>query len=96
MAGLFCILASYPQDIIRTRVMCEVDVPLSKRKYKPILYDGGFISCARNLSRKGGFKAFWYGFNACAINYVLACATQLAGYENIKNIFMKVTDPFVE
>ncbi len=41
--------------------MCEVDVPLNKRKYKPIMYDGGIINCARNLYRKGGFKGnfFW-------------------------------------
>jgi solute carrier family 25 carnitine/acylcarnitine transporter 20/29 len=63
MAGVCCWCASYPQDVIKTRM--QADGVVGKPKYK------NFIHCY-NVTRLEGslfnpYSAFWRGFGATAI-----------------------------
>lgn len=56
ISGFLCICVSYPQDMIRTRVMCESDTPKHLRKYKSKFMDGGVMSCAKYIYRRSKLR----------------------------------------
>jgi solute carrier family 25 carnitine/acylcarnitine transporter 20/29 len=59
IAGLFCTIASYPQDVIKTKIQLDI---AGTRKYNAKWKDGGVVSCAKDIMKNEGFKGFWRGF----------------------------------
>lgn len=55
-AGFTCCVATYPLDVIKTRLQCEIMLEVDQRQYKPKRYDGGFSECAKAIYRSHGAK----------------------------------------
>lgn len=93
MAGLGCWLASYPQDLIKTRIQCDFGIG-DQRRYRPdpVLKDGGFVECAREIYKKDGLLGFWRGFSVCGTRAVFANAVGFYAYEKAKDIFLYQED----
>lgn len=86
IAGLACWLASYPQDVVKTRLQCDLSTG-SNQKYPAIYKDGGFTNCTMEIYRQEGLRGFWRGFSACAMRAVFANAVGFYAYESAKDIF---------
>jgi hypothetical protein len=42
--------------MIKTKIQCEILLPVNKRRYTAMLYDGGFYRCMKDIYLKGGLK----------------------------------------
>ena len=100
VSGLMCWTASYPQDIIKSRIQIQSD---THRKYTAVMFDGGFIDCWRQTVRNEGYMALWKGFGPCAARAVVANAAGFCTYETALKFLRKqnpqnanTVKPFVE
>jgi len=82
-AGLLSWGMVYPQDILKTRLQCDVGLT---RKYPmhPYLKDGGIINCAKDIYRTNGIKGFLKGISACSLKGIIAEATTFLVYEEAR------------
>jgi solute carrier family 25 carnitine/acylcarnitine transporter 20/29 len=72
VAGIGCWLASYPQDLIKSRLQVQ------SAANSPYL---GFIDCAAKTLRTEGFRGLWVGFGTCAARAFIANAVGFFAYE---------------
>lgn len=79
-AGLFCCLASYPFDIIKTRIQCEIMTKKEERIFRARYFDGGVSECARVIYKQFGIRGFFNGFPSCITYYIIGCSAQFTGY----------------
>jgi len=71
-------VVSYPQDIIKSRIQVQ---PKLYPPHRLLRFDGGFVSCAQQIRREGGFRGFWVGFGPCAARAMPANAVGFLVYE---------------
>lgn len=81
LAGLACWLASYPQDVIKSRLQTQSVFAPASSHYASRFGDGGFFVCAKQLTDSGGWRALWRGFGTCAVRAVWANAFGFICYE---------------
>ncbi|KAM3138550.1 hypothetical protein pb186bvf_009302 [Paramecium bursaria] len=79
-AGFTCCIASYPFDVIKTKLQCEITTPEKQRNYKSKFYDGGILGCYKSIMKQNGCSGFWIGFRSCSIYYMTGCAAQFSVY----------------
>jgi len=51
IAGMGSWICSYPFDLVKTKIQCEIDPIVLRSKYKenPFLFDGGAINCYKEI-----------------------------------------------
>ncbi|KAM3134457.1 hypothetical protein pb186bvf_013423 [Paramecium bursaria] len=92
LGGVACWCIGYPQDTVKTILQCENKTG-KNRIYKPILYDGGFYDCAKQLVAKEGFRSLWKGFSVCIFRAFYANAIGFYSYETSKSL---ITNKYVQ
>jgi solute carrier family 25 carnitine/acylcarnitine transporter 20/29 len=80
-AGLAGWIFSYPMDYIKSQIQAEPWNKKSRYKKHPILFDGGFFSCAQATIKRHGWKELWRGFSVCAARGFPANAAGFLAYE---------------
>eukprot|EP00761_Pharyngomonas_kirbyi_P001954 gb/GECH01001958.1/.p1 GENE.gb/GECH01001958.1/~~gb/GECH01001958.1/.p1 ORF type:complete len:376 (+),score=79.15 gb/GECH01001958.1/:1-1128(+) len=79
MGGVGCWLASYPQDLIKSRLQIEPDNV--KSKYRRQFFDGGFFDCGRQIWKQEGWRGYWRGFTPTIVRAFWANAATFLAYE---------------
>ena len=74
LAGLTQITCTYPLDIIRTRMSLDSHMTNNYTNY---------ITCAQNIAKKEGLKAFYKGFPISGLTYPLYVGLQFFVYEKL-------------
>ena len=77
-AGLSYWLATYPIDVIKSRIQGDATEP-SLRRYR------GIAHCVRSTYAREGFSAFYRGLVPCLYRAAVCNAFTFAGYETIKS-----------
>lgn len=81
IAGLACWVVCYPQDLMKTKIQCDVGPNGGKYPHHKYIRDGGIINCAKDIYRHEGYYGFWKGFSACTVRAILANACMFFAYE---------------
>jgi Mitochondrial carrier protein len=84
MAGVSAWIASYPQDVIKSRIQIQPEG--KKPRYKPMFFDGGSINCAREIYRASGIRGFFVGFGPCVARALPANAAGFLTYELVSRV----------
>ena len=74
-AGFTQISITYPLDTIRTRMSLDHHMTSNYNNY---------LTCARNIIKQEGFKAFYKGFPISGVSYPLYVGLQFFAYEKLK------------
>lgn len=83
LAGISAWLLSYPQDIIKSRIQVQ---PKLYPPHPLLRFDGGLISCAKQINAERGFRGFWVGFGPCAARAMPANAVGFLAYELVARV----------
>lgn len=80
VSGMACWTASYPQDVIKSRIQVAPN-----GTYKARFFDGGFIECGRAAIRAEGWRGLFRGFGPCMLRAAVANAAGFSTYEYVLN-----------
>lgn len=69
LAGTTCWAASFPPDVVKTRIQCA-----ERYAFKSRFFDGGFWTVFAQVAKKEGFKGFFNGFSAIVGRAMIANA----------------------
>jgi len=78
VSGMMCWAASYPQDVIKSRIQVAPN-----GTYKARFFDGGFIECGKAAVRAEGWRGLFHGFGPCMLRAAVANACGFATYEYV-------------
>ena len=85
IAGLLSWVVSYPQDVVKTRIQCDVTNMYKKHKF---FNDSGILDCWKKIYKNEGFGGFWKGFSACALRATFAEAVTFTVYDSFTKRFI--------
>lgn len=79
LAGIVGWFATYPIDIIKSRLQVERSNRYKQNRYFP---DGGFLDCWKTLYRSDGWRGFYKGLAPCMVRAVPVGAGAFWAYES--------------
>jgi len=82
VSGMMCWTFSYPQDVIKSRIQIQSDLP-HLRQYRSFLGDGVFYDCFKQTVHSEGWLGLWKGFGPCAVRAFIANAAGFTTYEAV-------------
>jgi hypothetical protein len=85
LAGFVGALSSYPQDVLKTKLQCDIGNGYKRYKNHHLFRDGGIINCCKEIHSNNGFTGFWRGFPAWGIKAIIAESITFWVYEKGKN-----------
>jgi solute carrier family 25 carnitine/acylcarnitine transporter 20/29 len=81
-AGMMAWVASYPQDVIKSRIQIQPHDQPRRYPIHPVLrFDGGAVACARSIWKEKRWRGFFIGFGPCVARALPANAVGFLTYE---------------